>query len=119
MKTSSFLVIVCFSTFVFLFGCGTKSVPVITQETSEETISSWTIKATGISLCDNYLSSLQCIASYATGAEKINFNSSYESLVQSFQNVPVDQLTETCTTLSNALRSHPTLLQDYPKCNIL
>lgn len=119
MKTSSFLVIVLFSTFVFLFGCGTQSVPTITEETAQEIAWSWTVKATGISICDKYLSSLQCIASYATGTEKINFNASYESLVQSFQNVPAEQLTETCTTLSNALRTHPTLLKNYPNCNTL
>jgi hypothetical protein len=72
-----------------------------------------------VTICDNYLSSIQCIANYATGSDKVNFNASYDSLIQSFQDVPGEQLLKTCTTLSDALRTHPTLLKDYPNCNIL
>lgn len=89
------------------------------EQPVQEIVSTGAIKATGVAICDNYLSSLQCIANYATGTDKVNFNASYESLIQSFQDVPAEQLSKTCTTLSDALRTHPTLLQDYPSCNTL
>ena len=76
-------------------------------------------KKTGIKICDNYLSAVQCIADVSTGIDKINFDKNYQSIVQSFKDVPAEQLSKTCTTLSDALRTHPTLLKDNPKCNIL
>lgn len=115
----SLLTIVSCSALLFLVWCGQEKPVTIIEQPVEEIVSTWAIKATGVTICDNYLSSIQCIANYATGTDKVNFNSSYDSLVQSFQDVPAEQLLETCTTLSNALREHPTLLQDYPSCNTL
>ncbi len=111
--------LICFFSLFVLVGCGSQTSSVPTDQNTQEIAWPSAVKATGVPLCDNYLSALQCIANYATGSDKMNFNSSYESLVQSFQNVPATQLTETCTTLSNALRSHPTILKDYPSCNVL
>jgi hypothetical protein len=113
------LTIISCSVLLFLAWCGQEKSVTITEQPVQEIISTWTIKATGVDICDNYLSSLQCIANYATGTDKVNFNASYESLLQSFQDVPAEQLVKTCTTLSDALRTHPTLLQDYPSCNTL
>ncbi len=115
----SLLTIISCSALLFLTWCGQEKPITIIEQPVQEIVSTWAIKATGVAICDNYLSSLQCIANYATGNDKINFNNSYESLIQSFQNVPVEQLTKTCTTLSDALRSHPTLLQKNPNCNVL
>lgn len=114
-----FLTIISFFTLLFVAWCGQKETPMITEQPIEEIISTWAVKATGVAVCDNYLSSIQCIANFATGTDKMNFNTSYESLLQSFQDVPGEQLLKTCTTLSDALRAHPTLLKDYPSCNTL
>jgi hypothetical protein len=115
----SLLTIVSCSVLLFLAWCGQEKPVTFIEQPVQEIVSTWAIKATGVAICDNYLSSIQCIANYATGTDKVNFNASYESLLQSFQDVPGEQLVKTCTTLSDALRTHPTLLQDYPSCNTL
>lgn len=115
----SLLTIVSCSIVLFLAWCGQEKPVTIIEPPVEEIISTWTIKATGVAICDNYLSSIQCIVHSATGTDQANFNASYESLIQSFQDVPGEQLVKTCTTLADALRTHPTLLQDYPSCNTL
>ena len=104
---------------VLLAWCSQKKSITVIEQPVEKIISTGSVKATGVSICDSYLSAIQCIANNATGSDKINFNNSYESLVQSFQNVPAEQLSKTCTTLSDALRTHPTLSKDYPNCNTL
>lgn len=105
---------------IVLVGCTTKQDTSIQSNTTENT--TWIVsneKHTWVTICDNYITTIKCLADSTTGSNKQNFDSSYKSLIQSFQNVPADQLTQTCTTLSQSLRTHPTLLKDYPNCNKL
>lgn len=101
----------------FVTWCTTDTNP--TEQAIPENPTTQSVKATWVTICDNYLTTLQCLWETSTGSTQINFKSSYESLVQSFQNVPAEQLSQTCTTLANALREHPTLLKEYPNCNTL
>ena len=73
----------------------------------------------GNTTCDNYLRTIQCFSQSMTWNDAMTFTSLYTSLLQSFKDVPNAQLEQTCTTLSSSLRTHPTLLQDYPNCNKL
>ena len=73
----------------------------------------------GNTTCDNYLRTIQCFSESMTGSDAMTFTSLYTSLLQSFKDVPNAQLEQTCTTLASSLRTHPTLLQDYPNCNKL
>ena len=105
---------------MLLTWCWSDTKPVIEDDSQiEESSNTWIVKETWLSVCDNYLTTLKCIIDFSTWTTQSNFNNSYESLVQSFKNVPSDQLTQTCTTLSNAVREHPTLLKDYPNCSKL
>lgn len=92
-----------------------------TSENKNSDSFTWTIseKHTWVNVCDNYLTTLKCLSESATGTSKQSFDSSYKSLIQSFQNVPAEQLTQTCNTLSEWLRTNPTLLKDHPNCNTL
>ncbi len=103
---------------LFITGCTAKPTS-NDQNTPTENNVVESVKATWVTICDNYLTTLQCLWNTSTGSTQVNFKSSYDSLVQSFQNVPAEQLSQTCTTLANALREHPTLLKEYPNCNTL
>jgi hypothetical protein len=116
----NFFIVISISTILFsLTWCKKQEFQWMLENDIKNHIQTLPPKATGIALCDSYLGTLQCITNNSTGTKKDTFHSSYESLIQSFQNVPAEQLITTCTTLSNALRSHPTLLKENPNCNIL
>lgn len=69
--------------------------------------------------CDAYMSTLQCIVAAGTGTDYTALGETYDSLLQSFDNMPVEQLNAICTDLSDSLRTHPTLLSDHADCNFL
>lgn len=87
-----------------------------TEEIVETQVPVYTV---GESTCDNYLATLSCIANAMSDSESDELSRTIDSVYQSFTDVPVDQLIETCTILSQALRSHPTMLQEYAECNML
>lgn len=108
--------IVLWGGLLLVSGCWSSSSETTTLQTQALQI---TEKHTGLAVCDKYLTAVKCLIDNSTGSDQSNLQSSYESLVASFKDVPVDQLQATCTNLSNALRSHPTLLKDHPMCSIL
>lgn len=91
-----------------------------TDQNTAPTTAPTQVKATWVSVCDNYLSVLKCMLDQPKTDNSLQLSQqSYDSLVQSFTNIAEPQLVETCTTLSNSLRANPKLAQDYPDCNML
>lgn len=72
-------------------------------------------RITGNETCDNYLHTIQCIAK--KWWEDNQFTKNYDSIVDSLQNLPVDQLQETCTTLTTSLQEDPSILIYNADCN--
>ena len=110
---------------VVLSGCFNKTEPTDTNnvQPSEQVIISPEAQAeadkrvTGNQTCDNYLATIKCIAE--KWGDNNEFSKNYESILASFTNIPVDQLQETCTTLSTSLQEHPTLLIYNAECDMI
>lgn len=86
-------------------------------EISEQAQAEADKRITGNETCDAYLATIKCIAQ--KGEEDNEFTKNYTSIVDSFANVPADQLQETCTMLSTAIQEHPTLLLYNAECNMI
>ena len=110
---------------VVLSGCFNKTEPTDTNnvQPTEQVIISPEAQAeadkrvTGNQTCDNYLATIKCIAE--KWGDNNEFSKNYESILASFTNIPVDQLQETCTTLSTSLQEHPTLLIYNAECDMI
>ena len=110
---------------VVLSGCFNKTEPTDTNnvQATEQVIISPEAQAeadkrvTGNQTCDNYLATIKCIAE--KWGDNNEFSKNYESILASFTNIPVDQLQETCTTLSTSLQEHPTLLIYNAECDVI
>ena len=74
-------------------------------------------RITGNETCDNYLATIKCLAE--KWGDNNEFTKNYDWILASFTNIPVDQLQETCTTLSTSLQEHPTLLIYNAECNMI
>ncbi len=114
-----------FSIVVLLFGlfllAGCTNPMSTTSETTDQIqdMTGTNERIVGNTTCDNYLHTIQCFSEAMTGSDAMTFKNLYTSLLQSFKDVPNAQLEETCTNLSSGLRTHPTILKDYPDCNKL
>ena len=60
---------------------------------------------------------MSCIAAKNQDSNN-EFLNNYESMIQSLDSIPLDQLQETCTTLTTALQEHPTILIYNAECNM-
>lgn len=74
-------------------------------------------RVTGNETCDKYLATIKCIAD--KGWSDNEFSMNYNSIISSFTDIPVEQLQETCTTLTTSLQEHPTLLIYNSECNMI
>ena len=74
-------------------------------------------RVTGNETCDNYLATLQCIGQKSAWSGN-EFTQTYNSLLSSLQDTPVEQLQETCTNLTTALQEHPTMLIYNADCDM-
>ena len=60
---------------------------------------------------------MSCIAAKNQDSNN-EFLNNYESMIQSLDSIPLDQLQETCTTLTTALQEHPTILIYNAECDM-
>ncbi len=70
-------------------------------------------KQTGIDICDRYLAVLRCVAMASSGDISTNYMQSHASFLQSRANMPVTQLTQTCTVIAQSLQTNVAELQKY------
>ncbi len=70
-------------------------------------------RQTGIEICDKYLAVLRCVAMAASGDISTNYMQSHASFLQSRIDMPVTQVTQTCTILAQGLQTNIAELEKY------
>lgn len=70
-------------------------------------------KQTGIDVCDRYLAVLRCVAMATSGDLSTSYMQSHAWFLQSRVDMPVAQLTQTCTILAQSLQTNVAELEQY------
>lgn len=98
---------------LFLLAWCTKTVPSsIPEKEIKNTIkTSNAYKKTWVEICDKYLSIIRCISNASEWNKKIQYQETHDNLINSRENIPVDQLNPACNWLYNNLIQNPEILQ--------